>query len=436
MPRDTIFALSSGPAPAGVAILRLSGPAAFDSATKLCGRLPQAKQMVLRRLLDPADGSLIDEALVAVFPAPRSFTGEDVVELHVHGSVAVIRHLAAVLGGMPGMRGAEAGEFAYRAFEAGKLDLIEVEALGDLLAAETQAQARLAQVHQQHLHRAAEFWRQQMLDILALTEAGIDFSDEGDVAERLDSQVERDIAALMAQMRAAAATFGHAERIRRGFRVAVMGPPNAGKSTLVNTLAARDIAITSPIPGTTRDSIEVHLDLGGFPVTLIDTAGLRDTTDSIEQIGIARAEAAAASADLVLWLSPDATPVSAYTVPVVSIRSRSDETEQPSLSGNVDLAISCHTGDGVQDLIDLIRKRAESALTGGHTDMIVAHERQRQAILDAGSALDAALAAPPAMPELRAEEIRRAIRAVERLVGRIDCEDVLGAIFSRFCIGK
>ncbi|WP_150285851.1 tRNA uridine-5-carboxymethylaminomethyl(34) synthesis GTPase MnmE [Rhabdaerophilum calidifontis] len=436
MPRDTIFALSSGSGPAGVAIIRLSGPAAFDSATKLCGGLPRPRQMGLRRLRDPADASLIDEALVAVFPGPGSFTGEDVVELHVHGSVAVIRHIAAVLGEMPGLRGADPGEFTYRAFEAGKLDLVEVEALGDLLAAETRVQARLAQIHQQHLHRAAEDWRRQMLELLALTEAGIDFSDEADVVTQLDSQVERDIAALMAQMRAAAATFSHAERMRRGFRVAVMGPPNAGKSTLVNTLAARDIAITSPIPGTTRDSIEVHLDLGGLPVTLIDTAGLRETLDSIEQMGIARAEVAAASADLVLWLSPDDMPAGDYSAPVISIRSRSDEMSHQSRVEHAGLAISCHTGAGLQDLIGLIRKRAESALMNCQSDMIVAHERQRRAVLDAADALDAALSCPEAMPELRAEEIRRAVRAVERLVGRIDCEEILDAIFSRFCIGK
>lgn len=438
MVADTIFALSSGAGAAGVAIIRISGPRAFDSVAKLCGALPRPRTAALRRLLDPRTHEEIDTGLVLLFPGPESFTGEDVAELQVHGSLAVIRRLLGVLGGQPGFRAAEAGEFTYRAFTHGKLELIEVEALGDLLAAETVAQARLAKTYQRRLHEAASKWRLQLIDALAFTEAHVDFSDEGDVAAEIDSPAEQEIAILIDDIEAALGTFARSERIRRGLRVVVAGPPNAGKSTLVNMIASRDVAITSPIPGTTRDLVEVHLDLGGYPVVLVDTAGIRDSSDTIEMIGVDRALEASRSSDLVLWLSPEAIGPSEAFSQVVHVRSQSDISEaleSKSCGGACWLPVSGLTGAGIPELIEAIQGRAVAAMSGAE-HVVVAHERQRSALSEALNALGRARRFGPDALELRSEELRLAVRSLDRLVGVIDHDVVLDRIFSRFCIGK
>ena len=301
---ETIFAVSSGAGRAAIAVLRLSGPATAHIIKSIVGHLPIPREATLATLKDPATGEAIDSGLVLFFPAPRSFTGEDCAELHVHGGRAVVSRLIKTLGEFAGTRAAEPGEFARRAFLAGKLDLAEVEGLGDLVEAETEWQRRQALRQMQGaLSREATAWRDALLEAAALVEAEIDFPDEGDVPEAPSRRVAALVHPVLQSLQAELAAGGAGERIREGVTIVIAGPPNAGKSTLMNALARRDVAIVSQIAGTTRDAIEVHLDLGGCAATLIDTAGLRDSEDIIELAGIARAVEKAKNADLVLWLS-------------------------------------------------------------------------------------------------------------------------------------
>ena len=315
--RSTIFALSSGRPPAAIAVVRVSGPRAGVALEKLIGRLPEPRKAALARVRDPASGEVIDEALALWFPAPRSETGEDVAELQLHGGQAVIAGVLDALAMIEGCRPAEAGEFTRRAFENGRLDLTAVEGLADLIAAETQAQRRLAFRQLKGLiGDRAEAWRRRLIEALALVEARIDFSDEADVPEDLlgpalhaAQQLRDEIAGVLADGR-------RGERLRDGLVVAIAGPPNAGKSTLLNRLARREAAIVSPYAGTTRDVIEVHLDLDGYPVTLLDTAGIRDSDEPVEQEGVRRARERAAAADLVLWvIDPSAGGLAANGYP-------------------------------------------------------------------------------------------------------------------------
>jgi len=300
--RDTIFALSSGRPPAAIAVIRISGPHAGAALQQMTGRVPQPRRAALARVRDPASGDVIDEGLVLWFPAPNSETGEDIAELQVHGGRAVIAAVLAALGKIDGLRPADAGEFTRRAFENGRMDLTAVEGLADLVAAETQTQRQQALLQLKGLLGArAETWRQRLIEALALVEAGIDFSDEDDVPKETTSRALDLIAPLAAEIGQAAGT-GQGERLREGLRVAIAGPPNAGKSTLFNRLARREAAIVSPFPGTTRDVLELHLDLRGYPVTVLDTAGIRDTNDPVEREGVRRAREQAAGADLVLWV--------------------------------------------------------------------------------------------------------------------------------------
>ena len=301
--RSTIFALSSGRPPAAIAVVRVSGPRVGAALEKLIGRVPEPRQATLVRVRDPATGEAIDEALVLWFPAPRSETGEDVAELQLHGGHAVIAGVLDALGRIEGCRPAEAGEFTRRAFENGRLDLTAVEGLADLIAAETPAQRRQAFRQLKGLiGDRAEAWRRALIEAQALVEARIDFSDEADVPENLVDAALHAAQQLRSEIAAALADRRRGERLRDGLVVAIAGPPNAGKSTLLNRLARREAAIVSPYPGTTRDVIEVHFDLGGYPVTLLDTAGIRDSADPVEQEGVRRARAGAAAADLVLWV--------------------------------------------------------------------------------------------------------------------------------------
>src|SRR3954469_16058884 len=306
---DTIFALSSGRPPAAIAVVRISGPRSRNALEQLIGRVPEPRKAALAHVRDPATGELIDQALALWFPGPHSETGEDTVELQLHGGRAVIAAVLAALGKLDGFRLAEPGEFTRRAFENGRLDLTQVEALADLVFAETQAQRRQAfQQLRGLLGNRAEAWRRQVIEAQALVEAGIDFSDEGDVPQGLVARALDIVRPLAAEIAQAVAGAGRGERLREGLWVAIAGPPNVGKSTLLNRIAKREAAIVSPIAGTTRDVIEVHLDLDGYPVTLLDTAGIRDSVDPVEQEGVRRARARAAEADLVLWVV-DATNV-------------------------------------------------------------------------------------------------------------------------------
>jgi tRNA modification GTPase len=312
-PRDTIFALSSGRPPAAIAVVRISGPRARVALETLSGRLPPPRQATLARLRDPANGESLDEALALWFPSPRSETGEDMAELQLHGGRAVIAAVLAALGRLEGFRPAEAGEFTRRAFENGRLDLTAVEGLADLIGAETEAQRRQAYRQLKGLlGEQAETWRTRLIQALALVEAGIDFSDEADVPQDLLRPARVMARALRDEISAALAQAGRGERLRDGLVVAIAGPPNAGKSTLLNRIAKREAAIVSPFAGTTRDVIEVHLDLGGYPVTLLDTAGVRATDDPVEQEGVRRARARAAAADLVLWVVSADEPMADY----------------------------------------------------------------------------------------------------------------------------
>lgn len=435
MADDTIFALSTGSGASGIAIIRVSGDQSCRALVALCGGLPPPRQAALRMIRDPADGHEIDSGVILFFPGPASFTGEDLVEFQVHGSIAVIRHLMRCLTGL-GLRAAEAGEFSQRAFFHGKMDLVDVEALGDLLRAETEAQARLSQVYRRNLQTSAKAWRQSLIDISALTEAYIDFSDEGDVLDSVDSQTEQEMRALAEDIERALGTLAQGERIRRGCRIVIAGPPNAGKSSLMNALAARDVAITSPIPGTTRDTIEVHLDLRGYPVVLIDTAGLRESADPIENLGIQRALAAAATADLVLWLTPSDHLATVAIDGALVVQTKIDLIDSVPEHHEAGFAVSTTTGRGLEALIEALAQHAQSVLEQGADAILVAHERQASELRRAAEALRRSLTLSSDALEIRAEELRIAGRYLDRLTGRIEYDEVLGSIFSRFCIGK
>ena len=442
--RDTIFALSSGRPPAAVAVVRISGPRAGVALETLIGRVPAARRASLARVRDPATGDLIDEGLALWFPGPNSETGEDIVELQVHGGRAVIAALLAALGRFDGFRHAEAGEFTRRAFENGRMDLTAVEGLADLVAAETEAQRRQALLQLKGLlGERAETWRQRLIEALALVEAGIDFSDEDDVPSDLTARALELIRPLADEISKAMA--GQGERLREGLRVAIAGPPNAGKSTLFNRLARREAAIVSPFPGTTRDVLEIHLDLGGYPVTVLDTAGIRDTTDPIEREGVRRAGEQTAGADLVLWvIEPTSEDVGEASVQagwlLVNKMDLADPTESRKIESRFKKSngvhfISGRTGKGVEQLVTSISDFAERFFT--QEAALVTRERQRAHLRETVLALHGARqAAQDGREEIMAEQLRLATRALGRLLGRVDVEDVLDVIFRDFCIGK
>ncbi|MGY4628491.1 tRNA uridine-5-carboxymethylaminomethyl(34) synthesis GTPase MnmE [Bradyrhizobium sp. USDA 4486] len=447
-PRDqTIFALSSGRAPSAIALVRVSGPQAGAVVTALAGRLPAPRQ-ASRRLLRDHAGEPIDDAVVLWFPGPGSATGEDIAEFHVHGGRAVLAALFAAISLIPNTRAAEPGEFTRRAFENGKLDLTEAEGLDDLIHADTDRQRRQALRQLEGLlgHRARD-WRERIIEASALIEAGIDFSDEGDVPAELMAPAVQAIRALHDEIANALAAQGHAERLRDGLVVAIAGEPNVGKSTLMNQLARREVAIVSPHAGTTRDVIEVQLDLEGYPVTVIDTAGIRETDDPVEQEGVRRARARAEDADLVLWLveaEQAADPKS-----LRALRTSGDDHQPDSsvwiVRNKIDLgfgvappgefAISASRGDGIPALVDALVKFA-AEFFGTSEGALVTRARQRELLIQARDGLRRSLELVEEGEELAAEELRSAAYALGRLLGRVDVEDVLGAIFQKFCIGK
>jgi tRNA modification GTPase len=448
-PRDqTIFALSSGRPPSAIAIVRVSGPQAGQVLTALTGTLPKPR-LAHRTLLRDVGGEPIDDAVVLWFPRPGSATGEDVVEFQVHGGRAVLAALFAAISKIPNLRAAEPGEFTRRGFENGKLDLTEAEGLDDLIHADTDRQRRQALRQLQGLlgDRARD-WRERIIEASALIEAGIDFSDEGDVPAELMAQAREKIRALQGEIADVLAAQGKAERLRDGLVVAIAGPPNVGKSTLINQLARRDVAIVSPHAGTTRDVIEVQLDLDGYPVTVIDTAGIRETDDPVEQEGVRRARARSEEADLVLWLA-DADRHEdnrlASSTPVWLVRNKIDLAESglraevlgadgPLTQGRV-FAISARRGDGLAELITALVEFAV-AFFGTSEVALVTRVRQRELLCQALERLQRSLDFVEDGEELVAEELRAAAFALGRLLGRVDVEDVLGAIFQKFCIGK
>ncbi|MCZ8184123.1 MAG: tRNA uridine-5-carboxymethylaminomethyl(34) synthesis GTPase MnmE [Beijerinckiaceae bacterium] len=435
---DTIYALSTGPSVAGIAVIRISGPEAMDVASLFGFVMPKPRQAALRQLCEPGSGEQLDEGLVIAFRAPHSFTGEDLVELHVHGSRAVVRSVVQVLSGRPGFRPADPGEFTRRAFLNGKMDLLDVEALGDVLQAETRAQARLAESNRHWLRERVASWRDTLVELRGLTEALIDFADEDDVLQTFDSNLQQSILDLTQSLSDAAAPAPAAEIIRDGYRVALLGAPNAGKSSLLNALARRDVAITSEIAGTTRDVLEVNLDLGGFAVVMMDTAGLRETDDQLEQEGISRTRRAADSADLRLWLQPLDAPAPEHELRDGSellVMTKADLIDS-SAKQIYGLVVSAKTGAGLDSLITELAERAREAAWIRQGEVALVHERQRRALLEASEALREAVGFGADALEMRAEGLRRASLALDRLVGRIEPDHVLDVVFKRFCIGK
>jgi tRNA modification GTPase len=511
---DTIYALSSGRLPAAIGVVRISGARAAAALEALTGKIPAPRQAALVRIRGHG-GEFIDQALALWFPAPHSETGEDVAELQLHGGRAVIAAVFAALSQIEGLRPAEAGEFTRRAFENGKLDLTEVEGLADLVMAETEGQRRQAfrQMTGVLGHRA-ESWRTQLIQALALVEARIDFSDEADVPQDLLAPALRIAQTLADEIKSALADGGRGERLREGLVVAIAGPPNAGKSTLLNRIARREAAIVSPHAGTTRDVIEVHLDLNGLPVTVLDTAGIQDTEDPVEREGVRRARERAAVADLILWVvdasdsaerrqfeeaqttvrgsanpsllanapgrrAGTKTPVEMEKdqsfPPLWLVRNKTDLiqkvntrnesilqfeiTNEPNVQFNRVLPnivnkhilqshefkfilnesmfdISAASGEGLDNLLKKLTAKADQFLIG-HEPALVTRERHRRALEDAEAALRRALKPEVSTQEdLFAEELRAAARALGRLTGRVDVEDVLEVIFRDFCIGK
>lgn len=425
---DTIFALASARGRAGVAVIRVSGPAAFDAGAALCGSLPSSRGL---RVLKDGEGSALDEALVLVFEDGRSFTGEAVVEFQLHGSTAVVEAVLHRLGELEGLRLAEPGEFTRRALENGVLDLAQVEGLADLIDAETEAQrVQALRVLSGALGDKAEGWRRDLIRAAALLEATIDFADE-DVPVDVSPEVLELIGRVAVGLTQEREGVGVAERIRDGFEVAIVGPPNAGKSTLLNTLAGREAAITSEFAGTTRDVIEVRMDLGGLPVTFLDTAGLRATEDIVEGIGIQRAVARAEAADIRVFLLKDGDKG-------VGLEPGPDDLV---VAGKADLgaegfSVSGLTGEGVDELV----ARIEKVLAGraAHAGTAI-RERHAEAMRRAGKALAQArieVLGGAERSELAAEELRSAVRALDSLVGRVDVENILDEIFASFCLGK
>src|SRR5262245_24693470 len=447
--RETIYALSSGRPPAAIAVVRISGPRAGGALKALMGKIPDPRKAALARIRG-RDGETIDQALALWFPGPHSETGEDVAELQLHGGHAVVAAVFAALSQVEGLRPAEAGEFTRRAFENGKFDLTAVEGLADLVMAETEGQRRQAfRQMTGALGDRAEHWRTQLIEALALVEARIDFSDESDVPDDLIGPALLAARKLRDDVRAALADDRRGERLREGLLVAIAGPPNAGKSSLLNRMARREAAIVTPFPGTTRDVIEVHLNLDGYPVTLVDTAGIRMTDDPVEQEGVRRAQERAAAADLVLWVTEashedadgDRGGEGRDGRPIWTIRNKIDlldsESERPaadSLPSRV-FALSALTGAGFDHLVACLAEFVRTALGPGES-ALVTRLRHRKALQEALAALDRAVERSAVGEEILAEDLRLAARALGRLTGRVDVEDVLDVIFRDFCIGK
>ncbi|MEE2921480.1 MAG: tRNA uridine-5-carboxymethylaminomethyl(34) synthesis GTPase MnmE [Pseudomonadota bacterium] len=441
--RDTICALASGQPPAAICIIRLSGDRIWKLAGALldCG-LPEPRRATLTRFRDE-DGHLIDEGLVVFMPGPHSYTGEDTLELYLHGGPAVINHAISTLTSEPGVRLAEPGEFTRRAFEAGKIDLTEAEGVADIIEAETNAQkAQALRQLSGGLTQQYDQWRAELTGILALIEVAVDFPDEDDAPEETTAPVLRKLGALISDMEAALGDRGIGEKIRDGFRIAIIGAPNAGKSTLLNRLAGREAAIVTSLPGTTRDVIEIRRVMGGQIVWISDTAGLRETEDEIEAEGVRRAQKVAAEADLRVFMVDGSAPdpgvlTSPYRLPTdMVVVNKADADLAENLPAH-DFRISAKTGDGVETLeralSEFISARAASVEAP-----VITRARHRARLVEGLACLVAARDALElgTGAELAAEDVRMAIRHLGSVIGAVGVEDVLGAVFSEFCIGK
>lgn len=437
--RETIFALSSGALPAGVAVVRLSGGGVRETLRAMIGTVPEPRHARLAAIRD-AQGAVLDRGLTLFFPGPASFTGEDCAELHLHGGRAVVAAVMAALGARPGLRPAEPGEFTRRAFVNGKVDLTGAEALADLITAETEAQRRFALASGEARHEAIYgAWRERLIRARAMIEAELDFSDEEDVPGSVADAVWADMARLRGEMESHADRYRDAEIIREGYRVVILGAPNAGKSSLLNALAQRDIAIVTEEPGTTRDALETALDINGAKVMVTDTAGIRARPGRVEAIGIERAMEKAAAAELIVALEDATAPVT-VSVPegarTLRVASKIDLPMAPSVdAGNYGLLLSARTGQGMDALIARIGEAA-AAHTRHAGETLPFRERHVGLLREAVAHLTRAEAMDAAGLELRAEELRLAGAALGRIAGTVDVEDVLDTIFSQFCIGK
>jgi tRNA modification GTPase len=437
MRRDTIFALSSAPGRAGVAVVRVSGADAARVVRALTGKsAPEPRNAVLATLFD-ASGAAIDRGLVLYFEAPKSFTGEDTAEFHIHGGRATVEALLAALAAA-GLRPAEPGEFTRRAVENGKLDLTQAEAVADLIDAETDAQRRQAlRQHEGILSNLYERWRQELIRAAAWAEAAIDFSDDELPTDML-AKVNGSVREILEEIQKHLKDSKRGELLREGLHLTVIGPPNAGKSSLVNALANRDVAIVAETAGTTRDIVEVRLDLGGYLVILADTAGLRSAVEAVEAEGVRRALARAESADLVLLLLDGSAEDPMAGLPATT---RADltvwnKTDLPWPTRRDGPAVSLKTGQGLDSLVATLTAEVRARLELPGEAPVLTRKRHRHALEQAARSLEAALVAPPGHPELLAEDLRLALRALGRITGRVDVEELLDVVFRDFCIGK
>jgi tRNA modification GTPase len=436
---DTIYALSSGSLPAGVAVLRVSGPLAISALISLIGdRLPPARSAGLRTIRNRNDET-IDQALVLQFPTPHSFTGEDCVEIHVHGGRAVVAAVLSELDAIAGVRPAEAGEFSKRAFDNNKMDLLKVEGLADLLKAETEMQRRLA-VEQTsgRLSELYDGWAKQLTRCRALIEAELDFSDEEGVPDSVAEQVWTTVSALRREIEHHLGAGSSSEIIRDGFKVALVGAPNVGKSSLLNALSGRDVAIVTDIAGTTRDVLSVDLNIDGYLVTLYDTAGLRETIDIVEQEGVRRARQTAKTADLILLLSEIDSPPQrldeSSDALVLRLGTKSDLSNSADANA-FDLLISAQTGYGLEQLRSIIKSEIEKRV-GSSLTLAPVRARHKKRLEETLNYVSDALNAQGMELAIRSEYLRLAATSLGRITGRVDVEDLLGVIFSEFCIGK
>ena len=434
MTDETIVALSSGNLPSGVAVIRISGPACVILAKSLIGSLPTPRQAVLKSICDPANKEELDRGLVFWFPGPQSFTGEDCIELHLHGGCAVVNAVIGVLCDFEGVRLAEAGEFSRRAFENGKFDLTEIEGIADLVSSETEAQRKQALAQSRGDSRETyESWRKRLIYMRALIEAELDFSEEEDVPEEISKEGFQQVLALKFEIENHLSDDKAGEIIRDGFKIALMGKPNAGKSSLLNALAKRDVAIVTSEAGTTRDILDVHLDIDGYAVIISDTAGLRDANNIVEIEGIRRAELRGSEADLVIWLhdisDTDMMPELAYS-DVIYVTSKDDKC-----SVKKGISISVTSDAGLAVLFEEIKRRIKSRI-GNHETGLISRLRYRFALEECVSHLTFVIDNNISDIELKAETLRHASDCIGRITGKIDVEDLLDIIFSEFCVGK
>ncbi|PPQ37734.1 tRNA modification GTPase trmE [Rhodoblastus acidophilus] len=442
---DTIFALATPPGTAALAVIRLSGIRTQEIVSALAGRVPEPRKATLLALRDPVSIEVIDRAIVTWFPSPNSFTGEDSAEFSIHGSKAVVARLIDALGAFPATRISTRGEFSRRALENGKMNLIEVESLADLISAETEQQRKLGIASLSgKFQTVVNGWREQLLAMAVAIEGSLDFSDEDDVLLYENAFIVQTTEHLLSSMSRYIATHARGEILRSGLTVLISGPPNAGKSTLLNELSCREIAIVSDLPGTTRDLIEVRLDLNGYLVNLVDSAGIRSSSDKIEAIGVTRAIERSRTADLILWLCDRREivppPAEFAGMAVWRLYTKCDSGREESLddraakADDVTLPISVHSGYHVDELLRRMENFVATSFTAGD-DHIAVNERQRLALQRAVAALKG-LGGAVSIPEVVAMRLREAIFELEGLIGKIGVEDVLDGIFSRFCIGK